>query len=381
MACRQLANTSEKAIRQLVEKHNIHERRVFTFGVGADVNVPLLERLAEASRAMPTFVLPDEDVELKVAQTFRRLYGPVLSDVNLLTRGTDGQTSTRLMRELMPAIMPDVFEGDQIIVLGQYTSDEPITFELAGNYLGAQRTFTFAFDFDKATTRNAFVPRLWASRRIAYLVDQIRQAGADQSGLSGVNAQLLSDPRTKELIDEIVRLSTEFGVLSEYTAFLAREGTNLNDWDALVLGCSGLIDTRAVQTRAGVAALNQGVNIIEAKKLGRVKYDNGYWDSKMQYVQINNVQQVNDKCFFNRGNDWIDASIITKNQNEHNTADEINADRVIEFGSVEHLKIVYELAAQNRQGSISMPGDIYMEHNGETILIKSSNITAGQSSD
>jgi len=366
-----VGNTSEVAIRELVEKFNEHHRRVFTFGVGEDVNVPLLERLAEASRARPTFVLPDEDVELKVAQTFRRLYGPVLTDVELTTENSGGVEATTMVREMMPSIMPDVFEGDQIIVLGQYTSDkEPITFELTGNFLGKERMFRFTFDFDEATTRNAFVPRLWAARRIAYLVDQIRQAGAVVSATPVINPSIVNLPKYKELVDEIVRLSTEFGVLSEYTAFLAREGTNLNDWKQLVASCSTLIDDRAVKVRAGRAALNQGLNIVAAKLQGQLKYDNRYWNAQMESVVISNVQQVNDKCFFKRGNLWIDGSLIARQQRAQDVQQELVADRIVEFGSDEHLQMVYDLASQNRQGALSLPGDIYLDYNGETVLIR-----------
>ena len=56
---------------------------------------------------------------------------------------------------------------------------------MTGNYRGEQRTFQFTFALDKATTRNAFVPRLWAGRRIAYLADQARQRmGQPESGVN-----------------------------------------------------------------------------------------------------------------------------------------------------------------------------------------------------
>ncbi|MHC4931065.1 MAG: VIT domain-containing protein, partial [Planctomycetota bacterium] len=229
-----IGRTSEVEIRSLVEKGNPLRRRIFTFGVGHDVNVPLLDRIAELSRAAPTYVLPEEDVEVKVAQVFRRLYGPVLADGRIETLDPEGRVTTQAVRELIPAALPDLFEGDQLVLLGQYRGSQPLTFRLNGSYLGKPRTFQFQFDLGSATTRNAFVPRLWASRRIAYLVDQIRQAGA----LSGtrpavVGESVLDDPRLRELVQEILRLSTEFGILSEYTAFLATEGTGLTDWQKL----------------------------------------------------------------------------------------------------------------------------------------------------
>ena len=75
-----VGQTSEAAIRELARKGNPHQRRIFTFGVGVDVNTPLLEKIAYESRATTTFILPGEDVEVKVAAVFQRLRGPVLAD-------------------------------------------------------------------------------------------------------------------------------------------------------------------------------------------------------------------------------------------------------------------------------------------------------------
>ena len=71
-----VGQTSEAAIRELARKGNPHQRRIFTFGVGVDVNTPLLEKIAYESRATTTFILPAEDVEVKVAAVFQRLQGP-----------------------------------------------------------------------------------------------------------------------------------------------------------------------------------------------------------------------------------------------------------------------------------------------------------------
>ena len=78
-----VGQTSEASIRELARKGNPHQRRVFTFGVGVDVNTPLLEKIAYESRATTAFILPGEDVEVKVADVFRRLRGPVLADPSL----------------------------------------------------------------------------------------------------------------------------------------------------------------------------------------------------------------------------------------------------------------------------------------------------------
>jgi len=361
-----IGRTLETDIRALLEQGNPHKRRVFTFGVGEDVNAPLLDRLAELSRATSTYVLEGEDVEVKVAQVFKRLYGPVLAEPALATLDGDGQSSTRLVRELMPITLPDLYEGDELVLLGQYTSEDPVTFQLTGNFLGTQRTFSFPFEFSRASIKNAFVPRLWAGRKIAFLVDQIRQAGGFIAGQPRSTGEVLAgDPRLRELTDEVLRLSTKFGILTEYTSFLAREGTNLDDLAALKLTCETLIDNRAVHARSGKSSVNQALNFNEQKAQARLKYDNNYLDEDLNRVQIDNVQQVCDRAFFKRGTRWIDSRLVAGQG-----APEI--DQVIEFGSEAHRELVRSFVLQGRQGVLSLSGEILIPFENKNLLIKNS---------
>jgi Ca-activated chloride channel family protein len=359
-----IGRTSEPEIRRLVETGNPNRRRVFTLGVGSDVNVPLLDRIADATRAVSTYVLPDEDVELTVSRVFRRLYGPVLTDLELATRGSSGALDTRRVREVMPVTLPDVFDGDHVVVLGQYRGDDPFRIEFSGRYLGAERAFGFAFDPARATTTNAFVPRLWASRRIAYLVDEIRQAGAPSAGTPAVvGASLFDDPRFEEIANEILRLSTTFGVLTEYTSFLATEGTDLGDWDGLVVGCTTQLDRKAVRTRSGQAAVNQALNYNHQKAQSVLNPRNAYWDASLDRVDVTNVQQVCDRAFFRRGDRWIDSRLVAAN-------DTRPPDEVVAFGSERHIVLLRELLRERRQGVLSLDGKIELVHEGRRILIE-----------
>lgn len=354
-----VGQTSEVAIRDLAIKANPHERRVFTFGVGADVNSPLLERIANETRAAPTFVLPGEDVEVKVAGVFKRLEGPVLADVSLDT-GDGGSRVT----DLVPSRLADLFEDDQLILLGRYIGDEPLTFRVAGNYLGRKRSFTFHFDLDHATTRNAFVPRLWASRKIAVLIDDIRQLGADPSPATvHPTAARPVDPRVKELVDEIVRLSTEFGILTEYTAFLAREGTDLSNRSEVLAQASFNFRERAMNTRSGMGSVQQSFNNSAQLRQTEQNMRNSYLDEQMNRVAIANVQQVNDQAFYNRSGRWIDSRLV---QNEQ----EVQPQRTIDFGSPEFMELARKLASEGRQGTVSLRGDILMLVDGSPVLVK-----------
>ena len=362
-----IGRTGEVEIREMALKANTQQRRIFAFGVGVDVNTPLLEKIALESRATATFVLPRENVEVKVAQVFKRLTGPVLASPQLHTFDAQGKPTNARTLELLPATPPDMFDGDQMVLLGKYVGEEPLTFVLSGNYLGKPRTFRFTFGFDKATTSNSFVPRLWASRQIAVLIDAIRVLGADSGPVTAQNAA--ADPKLKELVDEIVRLSTEFGILTEYTAFLAREGTDLAARDAVLAEAVSNFNTRAVRTRTGLGSINQFRNN-DSRRMQFVA--NGYansnfLDANMNRVEITAVQQLNDRAFYRRGDRWVDSRIVGQE-------DAAEPKTIITFGSEEFRKLAMRLAAEGRQGTISLRGDIVMVVDDEPILVRNGSV-------
>lgn len=380
-----VGETRETAIRNAVVAANKHKRRIFSFGVGFDVNAPLLTSIANATRATPTFVFPNENVEAKVSQVFRRLSGPVLADPQLAMVDANGTVTTRAVRELLPAELNDVFDGDQIVLLGQYQSEDPLHFRINGNYLGAPRTFDFKFDLSKATTRNAFVPRLWASRKIARLIDVISEAGADNALASNRGAALLSnvrtlpvgcgggyhssapsisvDPKLKELVDEIVRLSTEYGILTEYTAFLATEGADFSQREALNEQARQSLINNAQNTRSGMGGVTQSVNMSMQRTQSNANRANVFLTQNMERVEITNVQQITDRTFFRRNERWVDSSVLDREK-------DLKPDQTIEFGTPEFYKLVDRLVSEGRQGVLALSGEMLLSIDGKTILIK-----------
>jgi Ca-activated chloride channel family protein len=335
---------SETEIRELAAKSNPHKRRVFTFGVGLDVNAPLLEAIADETRARAEFVLPQEDVEVKVGKVFKQLTGPILADGRIEVLQQNGEPALGRTRDMIPAKLLDLFEGDRLILLGQYIGKDPIVFEISGNYLGKERKFRFTFEFDKATLENGFVPRLWACRKIAQMIGAIRQMGAN----SAVSSY---DPKVKELVDEIVRLSTDFGILTEYTAFLAREGTNFQNRARIMDDAATALSRDAMGIRTGAGGISQSLNIIGQKNRTTLNYGNSYLNERMERVSIANVQQINDMAFYRKGEGWIDSSLLAGDG-------QIRPDRIIEYGSPEYFELAEQLAREGRQGVLSLPGDV-----------------------
>ncbi len=177
------------------------QARIFCFGLGFDVNVPFLDRLGEQERGDSDFIKPEEDVEVKVSSFFAKVASPVLSNVKLAFDGGD-------VYDVFPKQLPDLFKGSQLVITGRFRGDRSGTVHLAGMANDSQETFKAGAPFGSAGGENGFVPRLWAQRKIGFLIDQLRLNAAT------------SPQGNKELIDEIVRLSREYGIITEYTSFL-----------------------------------------------------------------------------------------------------------------------------------------------------------------
>ena len=365
-----VGETNEARIRKSVVETNLHKRRIFSFGVGYDLNAPLLTSISSATRATPTFVFPNENVEVKVSDVFKRLSGPVLAEPQIATVDGAGAVTTRAVRDLLPNELNDLFEGDQLVILGQYQTDEPLHFRLSGNYLGTPRTFDLKFDLSKATTRNSFVPRLWASRKIARLVEIITEAGAEITTAHFSNTiayntaatKSLNDPKLKELVDEIIRLSTEFGVLTEYTAFLATEGTDFNDVIRLNTQARESLVNNAQNVRSGMGGVTQASNTSTQMSQSNMNRSNSYLAQNMERVEITTVQQITDRTFFKRNNRWVDANAL-KNESA-------KPDRVVEVGTPEFYKLVDQLLRDGREGILALSGELLLVVDGKTVLIK-----------
>ncbi|NQT18524.1 MAG: VWA domain-containing protein [Planctomycetes bacterium] len=353
----------EVAIREAALKANVHKRRIFTFGVGYDVNAPLLSHLAGKSRAVSTVVMPGEDVEIKVSQVYRRLSGPVLSEPKIETVDAKGKLTTRRVSDLMPAELPDVFDGDKLVLLGKYKDEQPLAFTLSGDYRGTRRTFRFNFNLKSATTRNSFVPRLWANRKVAFLIEEIRQAGAAAgAAFPSQTGTGMQDPKMKELVDEIVRLSTEFGILTEYTAFLAKEGTDLAAYEENFRKAGLNLESRAIGQRAGMGAVNQLRNDGFQRKQRVDNRRNTFYDADMNSVQTTTVQQMNDRALYQRGARWIDSRTVEAEKS-------IEPDETIAFGSDEYFALVQKFVDQNRQGVLAVSGEILLRVDNKNVLV------------
>src|SRR5215510_4868133 len=182
--------------------------RLFTFGVGYDVNTALLDKLAAENGGVADYVEPKEDLEVKVSNFFSKVNYPVLTDLQLDMGGA--QTDL-----IYPRGIPDVFRGSQVTLIGRYSKEsdlKAVTMKLSGKSGGAVRSYTYAnLSFPLRTESNDYLPRLWATRRVGWLMEQVRSNGEQ-----------------KELRDEIIDLGTRYCIVTPYTSYLALEPTEVS---------------------------------------------------------------------------------------------------------------------------------------------------------
>jgi Ca-activated chloride channel family protein len=350
-----VGETFEKKIRDGIAHANTGKRRIFSFGVGLDVNTPLLARLSDDSRATSVFVLPKEDVEMKVVSLFRRLAGPVVAEPVFEVNQPGGGMAAGRTADVLPNTLPDLFAGDARVVLGRYRGDQPLALVVRGRSASGEVQTKLAFDPATATVANAHIPRLWATRRIGVLTDALRDLGSATG--SGNQLPAPNDPRARELVDEIIKLSLQHGVLSEYTAFLARDGAPFDPRPAEIHHQAlRNFQDRAMRTRSGAGSFNQEANSVAAKASSVMNRDNRYLDQELQPARAGGVQQVGDKTFFENKGAWTDSSLA---------GNAAPPDLVeVRIGTPDFDKLVDSLVAGHRQSVLSLPGDIIFNHEG-----------------
>jgi Ca-activated chloride channel family protein len=187
----------EKIIKNTMAK-NTANTRIFTFGVGDDVNATMLDLLADKTRALSSYVRPAEDIENKVSSLYGKMSNPVLTNLKLTT------TNDVRLSEIYPVDLPDLFHGGQLIVMGRYSGSGPAAIKLTGKVGMETKEFVYELTFpEKTGDEREFVEHLWARRKVGYMLDQIRANG-----------------EKKELVDEVVALAKKYGITTPYTSYL-----------------------------------------------------------------------------------------------------------------------------------------------------------------
>jgi Ca-activated chloride channel homolog len=173
--------------------------RVFTVGIGTDVNTYLLERMAQDGRGSADFVPPNGSVEIAVGALARKLRAPALVDLRVVS-------SPARIVSLEPVRLPDLFAGQELVVLGRYAGSGSGPLVIEGQRDGRTVRISTPVTFASHENTHEYVSTLWAARRIGALTRTMR--------LEGV---------TPARVEEIKAIALRHGIVTEYTAYLVQE--------------------------------------------------------------------------------------------------------------------------------------------------------------
>jgi Ca-activated chloride channel family protein len=326
---------------------------VVAFGVGFDVNGTFLDRLAVGNRGMSEYVLPSENIEDKVPGFYARMKDPLLIDTTIEVVGAS-------VYDLFPRETGDIYGGHQILLTGRYriaaaidettsaakpagfnaAAVEP-TLRISGRRGGKDLSLSFPLDLaiDNRTGNRDLVARMWAAKKVGFLIDEIRLEG-----------------EADELVREIVRLGTRFGILTEYTSFLAAEATDLLALDENFEACRDLVE-ELVKVEDGAQGVSQAANSKLRQRAAQVETTNRWYDRNGQWVSLHGVQCVNGKTLFRRADFWIDAACGAEAPDEQ-----------VEFCSSRY----FDLLDQNAwlPAVVARTGEVVVEIGGKRVLMK-----------
>ncbi|HLJ47660.1 MAG TPA: VIT domain-containing protein [Bryobacteraceae bacterium] len=266
-------------------RENKVNARMFVFGVGFDVNGRLLDRLARELRGQSVYVRPNENVEAPISSLYAKVGYPMLTNVALDIQLDGGTTS-----HVYPRQMPDLFHGDQLVLVGRYRKGGAAKIVLTGSANGKKETFTYTATFaDKySDDTNGFVARLWAIRRIGDIIDEMDLHG-----------------RNQELVDELVALSTKHGILTPYTSFLADDNVRLTSRRANVSVAAESAEVQ-LNTVGGAA----GFNLREQKSKFQQATNMDAYDAPAGSTRA--VKQIGQKAFFKKDQVWQDSTVTAE---------------------------------------------------------------------
>lgn len=330
-----IGETNDENLLKKIENLNSDNRRIFTFGVGNEINTHLMDKITELTNAYRTYISEDEDIEVKISNFYDKVQSPVLTNLSLSFNGEIKIYQT------YPSKLPDLFRGSGLTIFGRYTGSGSSVITLNGKLKDERKSFSLNADFSKDNDEYDFIPPLWASRRIGYLLDQIRLNGDD-----------------KELIDEITQLARKHGIVTPYTSYLIMEDEEIRirsnelvdhfqtlpPVPELKNGVEGDFD--AMKQKSGIRSitvskefqgLNTASNFAETKQGSvRMNYkdDSGYERNLTQQVR-----NIRGRAVYQSGRFWVDSELQKQ---------KVKNQKRIQFNSDEYFKLLKDKPATSQ---------------------------------
>lgn len=193
---------NENEIVAEIQKHS--KARIFSFGIGSSVNRHLLDKMAEAGRGEAEYVTLDEDGSKAAKKFYERVRTPMLTDISIEWNGMP-------VADTYPSKIPDLFSAKPVVIKGRYTGAASGKIKLIGKVGGQHYEREIAVNLPDKEPANDSIASLWARQR----VDELTAESLNSKDAARVNKQ-------------ITNLGLEFGLMTNFTSFVAVEDKIVN---------------------------------------------------------------------------------------------------------------------------------------------------------
>jgi Ca-activated chloride channel family protein len=138
-------------------------------------------------------------VSRRIPEFYNRIRNPLLQNISL-------SFSAGEVYEIYPLPLPDIYVGEQLVVLGRYKQPGDARAMLKGKSAGNAVALDYDVHFTGDSLVDIFIPKMWAKYKIDALLVMMRTVGQNSN-------------QWKEWRDEIIRLSRAYGILSPFSSF------------------------------------------------------------------------------------------------------------------------------------------------------------------
>ncbi|MYA23420.1 MAG: VWA domain-containing protein, partial [Gemmatimonadetes bacterium] len=200
-----LGEVELEPLSELVGQWSAGQARLFTIGVGQDVDQGFLTGLAEEHRGEAYFLADEGDIEVALQELFESFTFPIL----LLDELSFDQVE---IHDVHPRGLETLAAGRELFQVGRYRGGGTFTLSLIGHVGEENVSVDFPLEFTQTDVSGSLIPRLWAYQKIQALEEQIARFGEQQ-----------------ELLDDILVLGLEYRLVTRRTSLFAPDdGVEVN---------------------------------------------------------------------------------------------------------------------------------------------------------
>lgn len=195
-------DTNSLSVIDTVAAQNKSHVAIFSFGIGDQVGSGFLKRLAQDNSGFATMIAADDSISAIMSNFMHTISYPLIKNISVNYGGL-------VTSDVLPNPMPNLYAGKQLTLLGRYANAGEFTVSFKGTRAADSVILQQILSFPSNAANQPFVPRMWASAKIDWLLNEIAIYGENP-----------------ELKNAVVVLGKKYSIITPYTSMLVIEPTS-----------------------------------------------------------------------------------------------------------------------------------------------------------